>query len=55
MEEKVSHFCEHVRKREKTKDEEQASLTDNRLVQPSVNASMIYPEWNTTALFSVAR
>lgn len=54
MEEEVSHFCEHARKIDKTKDEGQAALTDNGL-QPPVTASMIYPEWNTTAPFSVAR
>lgn len=55
MEEEVSHFCERVRKRDKTKDEEQAALTDNGPVRPPVTGSMIYPKWKTTAPFSVAR
>lgn len=55
MEEEVSNFCEHVRKRDKQKDEEQAALTDSGLARPPVTGSMIYPERNITATFSVAR
>lgn len=51
MEEEVINFCIQ---RDTTKDE-QAALTDSGLERPPVTGSMIYPEWNITATFSVAR